>query len=122
MRRVLPVLLAVAVVLASIPRDASAASALSPAQIKELMTSPMRQVRTSETRIGGLLAEGLRRSTTFADLFYAIHRTDLIVYVESSMVLPTTLAGRVLLSSSQHGQRYETSSAGILPPSGPAAR
>ena len=91
---------------AVVPREAAAASALTPAQIHALLSSPERHVRSDDGRITKVLAEGLRRSTTFGDLMGALNRTDVIVYIEGSAFLPSTVTGRILLSVSKHGQRY----------------
>jgi len=83
-----------------------AASALSPAQIQLLLTSPERRVRAADSRVAALLAEGLRRSATFGDLVVALHRTNVIVYIQTAPHLPRSLDGRLMLTSGPIRQRY----------------
>jgi hypothetical protein len=106
MPRFLPVALVATILWAAVPHDARAASALTPAQIHELLTSPDRRVRGSDPRIERLIAEGLRRSTTFGDLVVALNRSNVIVYIQKSMTLPSMVSGRTLLTTRAHGQRY----------------
>ncbi len=106
MRRVLAVMTWMSTLVLTVPPPARAASALPPAQIDALLTSPLRRVRTTDARMARLLEEGLRRSSTFGDLVLALHRTNVIVYIQSTPDLPSTLAGRLLLMSGPHAQRY----------------
>jgi hypothetical protein len=105
MPRILSVALLIAGLSIAAAPDLLAASALTPAQIHELLTSPERRVRAGDPRTATLLADGLRRSSTFVDLVYALHRTNVIVYIQGSADLPEALNGRMLLVSSR-GQRY----------------
>jgi hypothetical protein len=108
MRRILYVGLAVAMVTMS-ARDAAPATTLAPltrAQVKAFMASPTRHVRAVDKRVSGAIAEGLRRSGTFAQLVLALDRSDVIVYVETGRKLPATVAGRLLLVARPEGPRY----------------
>jgi hypothetical protein len=53
-----------------------------------------------------LLAEGVKKSRTFAGLVDALNRTDVIVYIEIVPDLPRTVAGRLLLVPLAGNQRY----------------
>jgi hypothetical protein len=70
------------------------------------MSSPTRHVRAVGSRMEGIIAEGLRRSGTFAQLVLALNSSDVIVYIESGRGLPSTLAGRMLLAAGPANQRY----------------
>lgn len=86
----------------------SSRTAVSTAALRDaaLLTAPDRRVRTMNPRIQSLLAEGMRRSTTFARLISALNQTDVIVYLEPVVDLPTTVSGRLLLLPLAGGQRY----------------
>lgn len=84
-------------------------SALHPAALmsaQQLLESNARRIRSSEARFTKLLREGVQRSRTFADLVRRVHRTDLIVYIESTQHLPSDTVGRILLQTVAGGQRY----------------
>jgi hypothetical protein len=51
---------------------------------QELLAAESRRIRSSEKRLTLLLADGVRRSKSFADLVARLHDTDVIVYVETS--------------------------------------
>jgi hypothetical protein len=74
----------------------SSSSSLSPAHYL-LLNAPDRRVRATDARLQSFLAEGLNRSRTFASLVTALNRTDVIVYVESVMVLPKNTMGRLTI-------------------------
>src|SRR5262245_22940295 len=104
--RVLSILgLASAACLAAVT-PARAASALTPADIRLLLTSPERRVRATDAIVERLLAEGLRRSSTLADLVVALNRSSVIVYIQSARQLHATLDGRLMLSPGARGLRY----------------
>lgn len=106
--RILPMLL-MTVSLLAVARDSAAASEvapLTPAQIHAVMTSPLRHVRAVDSRMAHVIAEGLRRSRTFAHLVVALNHTDVIVYVEAVPTLPSSLSGRMLFAAGTGGQRY----------------
>jgi hypothetical protein len=71
-----------------------------------LLTRPDRRVRTTNTRVRELIAEGVARSRTFAGLVTAVNRTDVIVYIEVVPYLPHSVAGRLLLVPLANHQRY----------------
>lgn len=106
MLRILPVVVVVAAISVAVAPDLGAASALSPAQIHAFLTSPERRVRAVDSRIAKLLAEGLRRSSTFGDLVVALHQTNVIVYIQTAPQLPRSLDGRLMLASGPNRQRY----------------
>ena len=84
-------------------------SRVTPSAIKsadDLLAASSRRIRSSERRITKLLSDGVRRSTTFANLVSRLHDTDLIVYVESSHQLAPDTVGRILLQGVAGGQRY----------------
>lgn len=70
-----------------------------------LLTSPYRQVRAVDSRTSAALADGARRSPTFAGLIAVINRSDVIVYIESSP-MPAAISGRMMLASTGTGARY----------------
>jgi hypothetical protein len=71
-----------------------------------LLESPDRHVRTIDKRVQRLLGTGVRRSPTFAALITSLNASDVIVYIEPTQTLPTTLAGRLLLMPIAKEQRY----------------
>jgi hypothetical protein len=71
-----------------------------------LLESPARHVRTIDKRVQRLLVIGVARSGTFASLMEQMNASDVIVYIEPTQTLPTTLAGRLLLMPLAGGQRY----------------
>jgi len=85
---------------------ASVRAPLTPAQVHAVMTSPLRHVRGVGPHMTKVIAEGLRRSGTFAQLVLALNRSDVIVYIESGRGLPSTISGRMLLAAGPDGQRY----------------
>ncbi len=85
---------------------AHAGSHLSESEVREIITSQYRHVRAVDTRIGGAIADGLRRSTTFAQLVLALDRSDVIVYVETARSMSSSLAGRLLIAPGPAGYRY----------------
>ena len=71
-----------------------------------LLESPDRHVRTIDKRVQRLLGTGVRRSPTFAALMTSLNASDVIVYIEPTQTMPTTLAGRLLLMPIAKEQRY----------------
>lgn len=71
-----------------------------------LLASDARHIRAVDRRAARLLAEGVRRSPTFAGLVAAIHGTDVIVYLQTTDDLPPTLGGRLMLQAVTPHQRY----------------
>jgi hypothetical protein len=106
--KVLSVVLAV-VVIVGVARDAAPASALAPlsaAEVRAMMASPTRHVRAVDGVMSSVLAEGMRRSGTFAHLMLALDKSDVIVYIETTRQMPSSLAGRLLLAAGPEGSRY----------------
>jgi hypothetical protein len=68
------------------------------------LTSPFSQVRALGSEVAAALADGLRRSPTFARLIAALNRSDVIVYVE--MVHTPTTSGRMVLTTKDNRFRY----------------
>ena len=97
---------ALVLVFAGHARAASSVSPLTPAQVRALMAAPTRHVRAADGTMTAVIADGLRRSGTFAQLVLALNRSDVIVYIESGRKLPSSIAGRMLLASGPDGQRY----------------
>jgi hypothetical protein len=91
------------------PAGASLPPVLHPAKAPvapaQLLASDARRIR-AEKRVMKLLQDGVRRSTTFADLVARVHATDLIVYVETSSALRSDTLGRIVLQAVAGGQRY----------------
>lgn len=107
-RRAVAVAAAAAIVL-SFARDAAPASVIAPltaAQVHAVMSAPTRHVRAVGPHMTKVIAEGMRRSGTFAQLVLALNRSDVIVYIETGRGLPATVAGRLLLAAGTGGQRY----------------
>lgn len=72
-----------------------------------VLVAPGWHVRGVNTRITDALAEGRRRSKTFAALVDALDRSDVIAYVETRFELPPSIRGRLLFAhSSAVGVRY----------------
>jgi hypothetical protein len=71
-----------------------------------LLNAPERRVRATDPRLRSLLAEGMSRSRTFASLVTALNRTDVIVYIESVMVLPKNTMGRLTMMPIAGESRY----------------
>jgi hypothetical protein len=106
--RVLPVVLVCAMVI-GVARDAAPASAiapLTPAQVRAFMSDPTRHVRAVDRTMAAIIAEGMRRSGTFAHLVLALDTSDVIVYIESGRLMPAAIAGRLLLAAGPEGRRY----------------
>jgi hypothetical protein len=73
---------------------------------QDLLAAESRRIRSSEKRLNMLLADGVRRSRSFADLVARLHNTDVIVYVETSHDLTSDTLGRILMQTIAGGQRY----------------
>lgn len=71
-----------------------------------LLKAPDRRVRATDARLHSLLAEGLHRSRTFASLMTTLNRTDVIVYIESVMILPKDTMGRLSMTLPTGDFRY----------------
>jgi len=71
-----------------------------------LLALETRRIRSQEPRLTKLVTEGARRSSTFADLVVRLHRTDVIVYVESTHDLPSETVGRIVFQAIAGNQRY----------------
>ena len=71
-----------------------------------ILLAPERRVRAADPRVQALLADGFRRSQTFAGLLLAINRTDVIVYVERVMSLPKDTLGRLAMVPIAKSARY----------------
>ncbi|MGH9371392.1 MAG: hypothetical protein ACRD15_07670 [Vicinamibacterales bacterium] len=74
--------------------------------VEEMLTAESRRIRSGSARITTLLADGVRRSKTFADLVTKIHQTNVIIYIEQSFGLPPDMNGRILLQTFAGNQRY----------------
>jgi hypothetical protein len=82
-------------------------AAPSPADVAAtLLAAENRRLRAATPHVGAVITEGIRRSRTFATLVTDLHRTNVIIYVESSMGLPADVAGRILFAGSAGDQRY----------------
>ena len=75
-------------------------------RIDAMLTAPERRVRALDLALASLVAAGVRRSSTFARLLEAIEANDVIVYIESNVDLPMSMAGRLMLVPAHHRQRY----------------
>lgn len=64
------------------------------------------RVRGVTPKMQKLIAEGVRRSTTFRSLVEAIDKSDLVVYLEATSSLPSGLDGRMMFLTSAGGVRY----------------
>jgi hypothetical protein len=73
---------------------------------RDLLAMESRRIRSSERRVNALLEEGVRRSPSFADLVARIHRTNVIVYIETTHQLGSETVGRIQLQAVAGGQRY----------------
>jgi hypothetical protein len=106
--KVLPAVL-VCVMVIGIARDAAPASAIAPltrAQVRAVMSDPTRHVRAVDRTMSSILAEGMRRSGTFAHLVLALDKSDVFVYIETGRLMPAPIAGRLLLAAGPEGHRY----------------
>lgn len=97
-----------AVILIALAYGASTSDAapLDDPEVRALMTSEHRHVRAVDKRMSDAIADGLRRSTTFAHLVLALDRWDVIVYIETAPRMPSSLSGRMLIVAASAGQRY----------------
>jgi hypothetical protein len=106
--RVLSGVLACALVLV-FARSADPASEFAPmtdTEARAAMGAPDRHVRAADKAMADVITSGLRRSGTFAHLVLALNRTDVIVYIETGRVLPTSIVGRLLLAAGPEHTRY----------------
>ena len=71
-----------------------------------LLNAPDRRVRATDARLRSLVAEGLHRSRTFAALVTALNHSDVIVYIESVMILPKGTMGRLTMMPRAGEYRY----------------
>jgi len=82
-------------------------AAPSPADVAAtLLAADTRRLRAATPTVGALIKDGVRRSRTFAGLVNDLHRTNVIIYVETSMGLPVEVAGRILFAGAAGDQRY----------------
>jgi hypothetical protein len=102
----LPAVLLSAALSIALSPDPATPNANRTAPILSLLTAADRRVRTIDRRLTDLLARGVRRSATFADLVAKLNTTDVIVYIEPVDQLPSTVAGRLMLIPIAHNQRY----------------
>ena len=70
------------------------------------LTSPFSRVRALDRDVAAAVADGLRRSPTFARLVAALNRSDVIVYIEMVHTLPPTTSGRMVLTTKDNRFRY----------------
>jgi hypothetical protein len=75
-------------------------------RLDAMLTAPERRVRALDPFLSSLVADGTRRSYTFARLLEAIEDMDLIVYIVPNTQMPMTLAGRLMVVPAAHDQRY----------------
>ncbi len=64
------------------------------------------RVRGATPAINTVLANGVRRSATFARLVKEVDATDVIVYVELTSTMPPGLDGRLTFLTAAGGARY----------------
>ena len=83
----------------------SSTRSLSPAH-DLLLTAPDRRVRVTDARLFSILAEGMTRSRTFASLVTSLNRSDVIVYIETTMTLPKDTMGRLTMLPLAGEYRY----------------
>ena len=74
--------------------------------IDAMLTDPARRVRALDPALTSLVADGVRRSYTFARLLETIEEMDLIVYIVPNPQMPLSLAGRLMVVPAAHDQRY----------------
>jgi hypothetical protein len=82
------------------------ATPLDKTDVRAMMTSDRRHLRAVDKRVSDAIADGLGRSATFASLVIALDRSDVIVYIETSRTMPSSLAGRMLIAAGPANQRY----------------
>lgn len=75
-------------------------------QDTNVLASPNSHVRTEDRRVYAALAEGIRRSPTFARLVVELNQSDVIVYIQVSDMLRATTVGRMMLGATAPGVRY----------------
>lgn len=81
-------------------------TAFDAAAVTAALTAPGRRVRATNERMATLLASGVQRSRTFADLVMQLHRSDVIVYVETTFALPPGTNGRLFFQDGSGSSRY----------------
>lgn len=82
------------------PDDAptgSAARRLAPFEIEALLVAPSRRVRALRPDLARLMAFGITRSPTFAQLVADLEHTDVIVHIVPTQNLPARTTGHILL-------------------------
>jgi hypothetical protein len=94
-RSILPILLAT---------FCSLASFIQPAHAGEIVNRG--HVRSSDTRLRAVIADGVDRSPLFRDLVARLDASDVIVYVQTDRAMPPRLQGRLTLLSFAGGRRY----------------
>lgn len=70
---------------------------LSPAEARELLTSPLRRVRALDPVLEAILASGVERSATVGALLAALQDSDVIVQIVSSSAMPLSTPARLRL-------------------------
>jgi len=91
------------------PAPATAARPAAPldkTDVRAMMTSDRRHLRAVDKRVSDAIADGLGRSATFVSLVTALNSSDVIVYIETSRTMPSSLAGRMLIAAGPANQRY----------------
>jgi hypothetical protein len=108
MNPMLPLILSVSFAAAPAATPAERAPrAATPARLDDaLLHGEARRVRAMDGRVQNLLSAGVRRSPAFAGLLTALQETDVIVYVEATMNMPSDVTGRLLLQAVTPSERY----------------
>jgi hypothetical protein len=95
--------------------DGPASASVSPVKVMapapsvaaaSFLAADTRRIRGATPRVNTIIADGVQRSRTFAELVNEVHTTDVIVYVEASFGLPPDVSGRILLAGVAGEQRY----------------
>jgi hypothetical protein len=97
---------ALVVVFARVANSASEFAPMTEEEVRTAMSAPDRHVRPADKGMAEAIAKGMLRSGTFAHLVLALNKSDVIVYIESGRVLPTSIVGRLLLAAGPEGTRY----------------
>lgn len=79
---------------------------LTPAEMNDLLTSPLRHVRALDPQLEELLVQGVYRSPTLGYLLASLQQSDVIVQIVSSPSLPLSTPARLMLVPKPRSVRF----------------
>jgi hypothetical protein len=90
----------------SVPPALPLVTALTEGDVEYLLEAPARRVRAMAPHLGRSVAEGLRRSPTFAGLMVALEQSDVIVQVVEHRHLPQATPAHTVLVNGTGAFRF----------------